>query len=321
MRPRRTLTLALLGAATIYHLLGCAGTPVPTVARAGTTIGLSADSTVFAAPLGFGTATQPDPQRGATVFELYDSTGAFVSELPARLITRTYPDPSSTGGLVGGLTGLSVKPQQVIALLDIPGDVDASISGVPYEIRARQAEHAGPGAPAVQGSSPVEEPLWRIEILDSPNDDESFTPFEIDFGGTIFPIDDALIRETIPNPKLLFRLPESPAATAAATIDVTFDDTRVDILGVHLHSGATQGTFLTYESPAAGTIRIHYANPSAATPDESIAIVFAHDDPQSSYDPLAHDDPADFDYVSGTFYDEDGVEFTPTDGPDLWAIQ
>src|SRR5262245_23973419 len=103
--------------------IGCSGPTVPTVAVAGTTIGipLSGDHTITnGTGLAYGVPGMPDPQRGALKIDLM-SGSTFVANLPIRLVTRVMPDPSSPAALAGSINGpegINVPwIQQVVAVV------------------------------------------------------------------------------------------------------------------------------------------------------------------------------------------------------------
>ena len=148
-RVRRVADLAILATTLLVgsFLVACSGPTTPTVAVAGTTIAIPVsgeDPNTGATSLAYGTATIPDPQRGALKVELMLGTTA-VATLPVRLVSRVMPDPSSPAGISGTIQGALPVPftQQVIALVDIPHTVPANTYTIRIE-RYRDATYAAP---------------------------------------------------------------------------------------------------------------------------------------------------------------------------------
>ena len=297
---------ALIVAAAFVGILalGCSGKPVPLVARAGTTIGLAIgpEAVVFQSMgLAFGTADVADRQRGFLIFELRQGS-VVVATLPTRYVTKVVPDPASEVGLTGlaldhNGTGLPIPLNQALALVDIPTDVPAGS----YRIFVKRSNSPSGGSP--QNPNPSDSLLYQIEIIE-PRFDQDFTPFDHEeFGGT-YAASPEQLQSLVPKPKLVLNLPTgSSGYPAAATLEITYDDSRIEIWGAILNVPGRQGPFITTEFVASDRVRIHYANPVAD--GEQLALVFEVLDRGFQFDPVSY--TTHFTVASQDYYDADGA--------------
>jgi hypothetical protein len=297
----RAQTIACALCCLMLTLAGCGSAPVPLVARAGTTFGMAigGDNEKIA----FGTADRVDPQRGALIFELLDAdTNALVTTLPARLVTRVAADPASDAGFdpqfqVGDFTPWLFE--QAVALVDIPSTVPGDL----YKIKIRRAQNTT-GTPAID-NSPADSTLWTLEILPASAGDQDFTPFSATYAGIPpFAATPELVSRIVPNPKLVIALPANGGPVKAATMEIVFPG-RATIKGAIQEDGVGDQAILTHEILPGNRVKVHFVNAGPLWVTQ-IALVFSLSD--TVYAPLAK---TDFTYVSGTFWDENGVPVTP----------
>jgi|GEM_PF-5566536 len=292
----------IVGAALV---LACSGRPVPLVARAGTTIGLAIgpETQIGGADAGlaFGTNVVSDRQRGFLVFELRQGS-TVVATLPTRFVTRVVPDPASEAGLTGLVPAnngvpLAMPLAQALAMVDIPRTVPTGT----YRIYV--ARSSAPSGSPISGPNPADSPLYEIEIL-GPQSNDRFTPFDHDEFLEVFAATPEQLQSITPKPKLLLNLPNGQTGLpAAATLEIQFDGTRVDVRGAVMNVPARSGALLTTSLVASNRARVHYVNPLAD--GQQLALVFEVLDRGAAYDPVS--ETTHFTVVSQDYYDALGV--------------
>lgn len=303
----RRASAALMSAVALWTAVGCMGRPVPLVARAGTTIGLAIGGENYLAAnawLAFGTGSVADRQRGYLIFQLYQGS-TFVTTLSTRYVTKLVPDPASEVGLYGvaydqqGVTQAPVG--QALALVDIPSTV---LPGI-YRIHVRRSDSAS-GATFLP-QDPPDSALYELEVIE-PQFDSDFTPFDHEEPAGVLAATAEQLQSVVPKPKLRLNLPSVGGAyPAAATIELSYDTSRIEIWGALLNIPSRPGVLITTEFPAADRVRIHYVNPAAD--GEQLALVFEVVDQGNDYDPVSATDPTHFSVINANtrYYDADGV--------------
>ena len=285
--------------------LGCAGRPMPTWAVAGTTLGLPVSSASEPVPnLGYGTGTFADRQRGALGVEFFQGT-VFRDRVPLRFITRTMPDPASPAGLAGGITTpfgfQSAQIYQAIALIDIPA---TTLPAGDYTLKLRRYKDANLNAADLVDEGPADYPIWAVKIL-AGDGQTHYTPFQTWGGSSPFTLDDAIVSETIPLPKLGLWL---PVGTAAATLQIHFPDAKIDVRGALVSQKVGQSSHVVYELVDPDSVRIHYMNPAA----DASALELVFETTSSSYDDRAFE--SEFAVEIEEYYDQDGFPLNPPAG-------
>jgi hypothetical protein len=313
----RSLSLACLTAAFGAMVLsGCAGIPVPTRAIAGTTVGfaVATDDPTFGGAMAYGSSIYPDPQRG--VLGIRFAKSGTTLTVPAKMVTRVSADKATPVALTGSMsTPISGFPSssaldQVLALVDIPHTLPAGT----YTITVRRYKTSTDMSDSnLVDQGPIDSPLWTNSIVVFAGDGaDHFTPFTAGVGAASGSLTASQVQQVTPLPELLLQL---PANTAAATIDITYPDAKMDIVGAYYYRLGTHTTFVSTEVVDTNTVRIHAIDPLAQ--GYFLSLVFKNT--QTGYNPIA---VGEFFDDAAAFYDGDGDPIVPDPNHFLlWDVQ
>jgi hypothetical protein len=295
-------TLALLAA---IALAGCAGSPVPMRAVAGTTFGfpISADDVNVGYGIAYGSATFPDPQRG--VLAVRFTNGATTQTVPVKLVTRLVADPATPVAF----SGMVATPHpvftsipatgQIVALVDIP----RSLPEGTYQLAVRRYQTSALTTLIDEG--PPESSLWsNVLYIEAGDGVDHFSPFKGGFDTIISNLLPPHVQQITPLPEVIVK---TPPETAAATIDIGFPNAKATISHAYFYRRGTHSCVVEIESIDANTVRIHAIDPLGQGSD--LSLVFKNT--QSGYNPILK---SEFVYEGGTFYDVDGDPILPTQG-------
>jgi hypothetical protein len=293
------LTCALAGAA-VSMLAGCAGVPVPTRAVAGTTFGLAVgpDDSTFGRNFGFGSATYQDPQRGVLAVRFVKS-GTDVT-VAAKVVTRVVADPATPIAISGSVS--TPHPSfpsvlalgQVLALVDIPKTLPEGL----YSITVRRYKTASDlSAGNLIDEGPFDSPLWSNSIYVQAGDGvDHFTPFNGSWATITTTLQPQHVQQVAPLPELILWMPSD---VAAATIDITYPDAKMDVWGAYFYRLGTQTAFVQTENVDSNTVRIHVVDPLV----QGFLVSLVFKNTQTGYSPILL---SEFSYDGGSYYDADG---------------
>jgi hypothetical protein len=203
--------------------------------------------------------------------------------LGTRYVTTVMPHPGSDAGIAGlldypaygndwGLVG------QDLALLDVPSEVCPGA----YELSVRtRAVNAAPGGPGEIGYAAGVD----IVVGDAPSGETNPTLANL-FGSLDVPIGSDLA-DLVPNPEVPLNLSQlgwTETYPAAAEIDVTYPQSRVQIIGAYQGQHLGIHSLVNWRIPVPGRVTITIVDPKRCTND--IRIVFRLIDGQAAVNPV-----------------------------------